>query len=226
MHSDAASSGRNLHRYGRAGFLLSGGIDSTLVTALGAQERSAAVEMFCVTSVAPQGAGLKDEREFSAAVADQLGLQVRFVTPEPGASAYIPSPKSFAFTGQPVPSLRHYLYDTLQREAKAGGAYALFDGAMGEMSITEKAGVEQDVDWLRRILYTARLWRTQRRRRQGWPVQGFHARFSADVLDALPNEWRNSWKIGMPQLPKLAATDLRGLHPALAQEHRSPHRHS
>ena len=208
--------GQSLRRYHRSGFLLSGGLDSTLLTALGSQERAeAAGGVFCLTSVAPEGSGLEDESAFSKAVAEQLGLPVRKVWPSQDADAYRPTPESFAYRADPVAGLRHYLYDALWSAARAEGADAVFDGVLGEMSLTEKRPAGSDADWLRRKVYAVRAWRLERVRLRSWPEQGFHARLAPQVLHALPTEWKGTWRAGAPERPKLRPSDLRGFHPGL-----------
>jgi len=209
--------GQNLRRYGPSALLLSGGLDSTLLTVLAAQERGQDTDMVCLTSVAPPGTGLKDEREFSAAVADRLGLRLCLVHPPAQSNVYRPAPENFAFTGQMVPSVRHYLQDALQARAHAEGANVLFDGVLGELTITEKPHPEAEVDWLRRLVYAARRWRAEQRRRQGWPAAAFHARFSAEVLNSLPGDWQSTWAAGMQRRQRVKAGAPRGIHPAVAK---------
>ena len=67
--------------YGHTAFLLSGGLDSSLLTVLGAAERRSDDRMLCVSSVAPEGSGLPDERRFSSAVAEGAGISLTLVCP-------------------------------------------------------------------------------------------------------------------------------------------------
>ena len=76
--------------------------------------------MFCVSSVAPAESGLKDEREFSTAVADWLGVSIQLVCSPKTVSAYRPLAATFAFNEAPMAGPRHYLYDALFEAAKAG----------------------------------------------------------------------------------------------------------
>ncbi len=209
--------GQNMRRYGSSAFLLSGGIDSTLLAAFGAQEHNESSEVFCLTSAASEGSNLRDEREFSLAAAQQLGLSVRLVTPGPDACVYRPSERSFVFTGEPSVSIRHYLYDALRFAAAQGGANALFDGVAGEMSITEKPEDGFGVDWLHRIVYAFREWRGERHRRASWPAGGFHARLAPEFLYGLPASWRQPWREASPRRPQPRRMDPRGIHPALSK---------
>ncbi len=89
---------QHLSRYRTTAFLLSGGLDSTLLTCMGAEERGPGRDMFCVSSVAPAesdlpaGIELKDEREFSTAVADWLGVPIQLVCPPLKTVERLPSP--------------------------------------------------------------------------------------------------------------------------------------
>jgi asparagine synthase (glutamine-hydrolysing) len=125
--------GQNMRRYGRSAFLLSGGLDSTLLTTLGAQARGDGAEMFCLSSVAPDGLGIADESEFSAAVAAGLGVARECLVPAPEVSIYMPSPGAFEAYGEPIAGPRQYLYDAFFRAAGAAGANAVFDGQLARL---------------------------------------------------------------------------------------------
>ena len=213
---------QNMRRYERSAFLLSGGLDSSLLTSFGAYERDAGADMFCLTSAAPEDSGLRDEREFAAAVAGQLGVRMRLVAPPAEARVYRASGAAYAFEGEPLAASRHYLYSALQAAAADENAKAMFDGVMGEMSITEKPLYATPVDPLRRVVYAARRWRTERLRRSSWPGGAFHVRLAAPLLSALPTEWQGVWTPGMPQQARLAPEALRGLHPAVAKNRAVP----
>lgn len=205
--------GQTLARYGRTAFLLSGGLDSTLLTSLGAQEQGKSREMFCLSSVAPEGSGLADEREFSVPAAEQLGVPIHFVCPPESPGIYRPADAVFAHLQHPAAGVRHYLYEALLQRAAAGGAKAVVDGVYGELSITNGAAAPAQVGWLRAAARVARAWKQQRRVRQKWPGQTFHVHFSPGFLETLPREWSDDWQGSAALAPPERA--ILGFHPAL-----------
>jgi asparagine synthase (glutamine-hydrolysing) len=207
--------GQHLRRSGQTAFLLSGGLDSTLLCSLGAQERGPDAAMFCLSSVAPQGSGVPDEREFSAAVASQLGLEQQLIAPDQQADPYRPSPTVFAHVQQPMLPLRHYLYLALWQAASRRGAHALVDGVSGELSITHKPALGSDLWWLRRWRFNAILWNTDRRARGTWPQQAFHVRLSPQLLAAVPRDWKPSWQTGPEKPARRVPGQPVGMHPAV-----------
>lgn len=190
---------QHLSRYRTTAFFLSGGLDSTLLTWMGAEERGPGRDMFCVSSVAPAGidlpaeSDLKDEREFSTAVADWFGVPIQLVCPPKTVSAYRPPAATFAFNEAPMAGPRHYLYDALFEAAKAGGAAAAVDGAEGEHSLTFKGPFSGLVSW-RDLARSARDSLVLYRARHAPLATAFHCRFSRDILASLPGGWEGMWR--------------------------------
>jgi asparagine synthase (glutamine-hydrolysing) len=67
---------RAIAPYRRIGVLLSGGLDSTLIAAIAAEELRADQTLTGFTSVAPPGTGLIDERDWTQHTADHLGIEL------------------------------------------------------------------------------------------------------------------------------------------------------
>lgn len=184
---------QHLTRHRTTAFFLSGGLDSTLLTWMGAEERGPGRDMFCVSSVAPAQSDLKDEREFSTAVADWLGVPIELVCPPKTASAYRPPAATFAFNEAPMAGPRHYLYDTLLEAAQAGGAAAAIDGGEGEQSLTYESPFPRPVSW-RDLARSARDSFVRYQARHAPWATAFHCRFSREILASLPGEWKGLWR--------------------------------
>lgn len=213
---------QHLQRYGTVAFLLSGGLDSSLLGWLGSRDLGVGQRMFFLTSVAPAGSGLPDEREFSQAVAQRLGLPVTFVCPPESASVYTPSARMFAHNELPVVSPRHYLYDALYGAALAGGATAVFDGVYGELTLTNKLPWMTSHTTLRQKVREARTWWRDFRDRQDWPAGGFHARLSQHALASLPPGWAREWRAPFAPDPAPRVEDLWGFRPAIRKNVMTP----
>jgi asparagine synthase (glutamine-hydrolysing) len=121
----------------RIGVLLSGGLDSSLLAAIAAEELGAGQSLTCFSSAAPPGSGLVDELDWSRLVANQYGLRMIGVCPPPEPSIYLPRPETFALAG-PVPSARHYLYEAFAAAGRDAGIEVMLDGVGGEATITRK----------------------------------------------------------------------------------------
>jgi len=167
---------------------LSGGLDSTLLAWIASQERRADQRVFCLTAVPPPGGAFPDERPFSQAVADQLGLPVEFVWAGARPGVYQPSTQTFASVGSPYVSMRHYLYDALFQSARDDGATAVLDGSGGEISVTRSARFTTPVVRVRVTL--SRLRSQLRRPDENYPHANYFTRFSDRLLAHLPRNMR------------------------------------
>jgi len=201
--------------YGHSAFLLSGGLDSSLTTSLGAAERGADDRMLCITSVAPEGSGLPDERSFSAAVAEMAGVPLSLVCPAAHISAYRPAEVEWQHSQMPLAGPRHFLYPAMFGVAKAAGARAIVDGVAGEFSITFKQPLGAGASWLRRLRIAASLWRQRRAAAQNWPASAFHGRLSDELMRGLPPEWREVWGTGGEAHRLPPAGQPFGIHPGV-----------
>ena len=128
--------GERLARHGDVACLLSGGLDSSLLTMMVADGLRSGQRAICLTSVAPPGSGLADEYDQARLVADSLGLDLVAVAPGPIPGIYAPDVSAFAEANGPSLSVRHYLYKALADQARALGVTGIFDGSFGEMTVT------------------------------------------------------------------------------------------
>jgi asparagine synthase (glutamine-hydrolysing) len=194
---------QHMSRQGRSAFLLSGGLDSTLLTSWGAYERAPDREMFCLSSMAPAGSGIPDESEWSTAVAQSLapplGLPLHGVWPAPGSDLFRPDPEVFEEL-EGVPDGRFLVHRELDRAALAGGATAFMSGANGEMHVSNGFDVPETRSWLRIKAAGLRDALAWRRKFSGWPAAAFHIRFSPELLAQLPPAWGEVWRKGPPRV--------------------------
>ncbi|THD35892.1 MAG: asparagine synthetase B family protein [Sphingomonas sp.] len=166
--------------------LLSGGLDSSLLACLAAEERATGQPLELITSVAPAGSGLADERGFADVVAASLGLALNPVVPPLDADAYRPPDHIIAGAGGPFLSNRHCLTEAFQVAARARGATLLINGTYGEMSVTGRASGATVAQRLRAVA---------RRMIRGRPppvapsdTGAFHVRLAPERLAHLPDE--------------------------------------
>lgn len=172
------------------GVLLSGGLDSSTIAWIAAEERAAGQRMLLLTSVAPPGSGLADEAVFADAVAERLGLTTEHVSPPNDANIYRPSDAILSGASRPPMPVRHCLTDTFQARGKALGATALFDGTFGENTIT---GGFPLATMHQRMRSAAGQLRRYLLPPAAAPVRGaFHVRLSAERLAALPKTMRGT----------------------------------
>jgi asparagine synthase (glutamine-hydrolysing) len=213
---------QHLQRYGTVAFLLSGGLDSSLLAWLGSEEKKQAQNLFFISSVANIGSNIPDEREYSQLVAKMLGLPIEFVCPEESASVYRPSAGTFAQNELPVVSPWHYLYDALYSAANTVGSEAVFDGRYGEMTltnalplVTSDPSVRQRV---RRVISRLKMLHDE----YNWPSSGFHVRLSMHALDTLPAHWGEEWHSPFDIDPQPREQDLWGFRPSIRKNAMSP----
>lgn len=209
--------GQHFSRHRVAAALLSGGLDSSLIAWFGSVARGAEQSFSFLSSVAPGGSGLVDEREQSQAVADHLGLPIRFVAPAPDASLYLPADRMFAHTELPIVSPRHHVYNVLYEAAFEAGADLLFDGAYGELTLTGYFPPEPPRANLRRRL-RAMLGRSAR----APPSLPFHARLLPAVADALPSLLPYDWEAPYDLVPRMAGHEPWGVRPAATKNAMTP----
>lgn len=168
--------------------LLSGGLDSSTLVWIAAEERAADQELVLLTSVAPAGSGLPDEAYFADAVADRLGLRTNHVAPAEEANIYRPSEAILAGANRSPLSTRHCLTDTFQHRGRSLGATLLIDGLYGEMTVTGRSPAMTARARLRRTV--SALLRRRTAQPATWPnmaAAAFHVRLSPHRLARLPD---------------------------------------
>lgn len=178
-----------LERTGPAAVMLSGGLDSSTLSFLAAQERPPGQPLFLLTSVAPPGSDLRDEARFADMVAARLGLEAEHVWPPQEANIY--RPPEFVLSGSSAPPLptRHCLAEAFQAAGRRLGATILIDGTWGELTLTGY-GRSRGRAWLRGA--AAGIRKLFAVGRAGGPASGaFHVRLSNDRAALLPEAVRS-----------------------------------
>ncbi len=213
---------QHLGRHGRAVSLLSGGLDSSVIAWLASEERHEGQAVSFLTSVAPEGSSTPDERAESRVVADHLGLPIRFLTPEAGASPYLPADPMFAHSELPVTSPRHYLYAALYAAAQKAGADIMLDGAYGELTITNPVLLAGAPTSLRRYKRLYHDWKWAWKERRSWPAGLFHARLSPAALAALPSTIEQDWAAPFESLPTVRPEAMWGIRAGASKNAMTP----
>lgn len=168
-----------------AAFMLSGGLDSSLLVWLASEECQPGQRLHLLSSAAPAGSGIPDEVDWAASVADHLGLSLTPVTPAREADPYAPSEQMLASREGPLLSPRHYLYEALECAAVANGAATLFDGVYGELTVSNPGqGIAANASWPRRLIRGLRDGLTPRRTASDRGRELFHVRLSEGLLEA------------------------------------------
>ncbi|MES2441762.1 MAG: asparagine synthase-related protein [Pseudomonadota bacterium] len=214
--------GQHLSRHGRVASLLSGGLDSSLLAWLESAERRPDQPISFLTSVAPAGSGIPDESEDAKAAADHLGFPIRFITPEPDASLYIPASRMFAHSELPVASPRHYLYNALYQAAFDDQADVLFDGAYGELTITNPMPLKLPLWNPRRHVRAWRGWKADRAARREAPAFPFHVQLPQQVIESIPALVPHDWKAPYDPVQKLKGHELWGFRVAAVKNAMTP----
>ncbi len=171
----------------RAALLLSGGLDSSLLAWLAAEERGDDQAAFAITSAAPADSGITDETSFAMLVAKHIGLDCVPTCAAPEADFFRPSEAIIAGASGPILSNRHCLTEAFQIAAKAQGATRMINGTYGEMTATARLPDPSLRATLRR--QAARTWHALRRRDLE-PAQDnpFHVRIAPHRLANLSEQ--------------------------------------
>ena len=127
-----------LARNAKVAPMLSGGLDSSLLTWLCAGECGPDTDLTALTSVAPTHSGIDDESAFADLVARTIGMQNRHVFPAHDVNIYRPPDYILAGGSGPILPNRHCLTDAFQIAARDMGATLIIDGTFGEMSVTAR----------------------------------------------------------------------------------------
>lgn len=214
--------GQHLSRHGAAASLLSGGLDSSLIAWLASSERGSSQPLSFLTSAAPDGSGIPDERQYSEIVAGHLGLPIKCLSPAPESSLYLPADRMFAHTELPVVSPRHYLYNALYEAAFGAGVELLFDGAYGELTITNPLPLLLSRTDPRRYVRAVRDWRRARAGSHHAPAFPFHARLSPATAKALPSLLPFDWNAPFDPRPAMRGHEPWGIRDGAAKNAMTP----
>lgn len=205
-----------LARTAKPAALLSGGLDSSTLAWLAAEEREGGQELLLLTSVAPAGSGLADEAEFADAVAARLGLASTHVAPPEAANIYRPPDYILGGASRPPLSNRQCLTETFQATARARGATLLFDGIFGEMTVSGTFALTTVRRRLRGVAaHLRQLARVQSRPPP--PIHPFHVRLSPYRLAHLPEQVRAQLCVKEAKPPTRRSNDLWGYLPGAAK---------
>jgi len=210
--------GQHLSRHGRTASLLSGGLDSSLLAWLESAERRPDQPLTFLSSVAPEGSGIEDERAYSQAVADHLGFPIRYIAPAPDANLYLPEARMFAHLELPVASPRHYLYNVLYQAAFDEGAELLFDGVYGELTITNSFPLKPSLLSLAYPRYALRQWRAHR----AAPALPLQVRLSRDLIDRFSQLIPHDWQAPFDPVPRLRGHEPWGVPVAARKNAMTP----
>lgn len=183
--------GARMARQARPAILLSGGIDSSLLALLMARTRPDGQVIDAITSAAPPGSGLVDERAEAGLVAQVLGLEHRLCWPAPDSNPYSPPPWLFEGRDGPLLSNRHALTLAMQDAAVDCGATLLVNGTFGEGTATARVGRADLAGSIGGRLRTM----AKRAMAPFLPADpggvGYHARLAPGFLKSLPADLAN-----------------------------------
>ena len=175
----------HLRRHGDVAVMLSGGLDSSTLAWLVAAELGAGQRATAVTSVKPSGGALTDESAFARLAASHLGLPLVELNPDPDPSVYRPSHRTMASREIPTAGPRHYLYEALYDAAAAAGATGIFDGQLGERSLTRRTRTWAPMTALRALREDLRHRRASAVEAPDWPAAGMQVMPSTSALAQL-----------------------------------------
>ncbi|URW74896.1 asparagine synthase-related protein [Sphingomonas donggukensis] len=167
--------------------MLSGGLDSSLVTQYAAAAAGDPARLVCVTSAAPPHSGLVDELPFARMVTDHLGVRLIPVVPGADDNPFRPLPHMRMDGVGPLTAIRHYLDSALTGQAIAAGATTILEGQFGEFTVS---AMEQLWHPRRRSIRATlgRLGRSLLAGRASADVDPlFHVRFATHRRNALPD---------------------------------------
>jgi len=178
---------QQLERAPNIGLQLSGGLDSSLLTCIAAEERQShhRLSVFC-SATAPDSA-IGDETAYAQIVTDHLGLALDRVVPSPATNVYCPDQANFSEANAVFMGPRHYLEDAIRGAVVGRGATAVVIGIYGEMTITNPqplVTIKRDL-WQRFRRFVAdtsapSMWSTP-------DFGGFNVRLSSHRLKTLPD---------------------------------------
>lgn len=199
----------------RSAVMLSGGLDSTILAWLLAEQGGNARGHLALSSAAAPDSGLRDETGVAERVADQLGLPLQRVVPDPSANPFRPSVAGFEALERPSLSQRHYLYEALYRSAADDGADMVLDGVYGEASLTAKLILPWHVQPVRG---TRRLLRSILRPGDGpLATDWFHIQLADNMRTSLPDRFREIHDQPLPHIKARPGRQPLGYAPAVSK---------
>lgn len=176
-----------LARVVRPAPMLSGGLDSSLIAWLTAEEHGEGQSPINLTSVAPPNSGMSDESAFAKIVANHVGLPLINVAPDTYANIYRPPDRILTGANGFMASNRHCLTEAMQIAAREVGADMLINGTYGEMSVTASLPARALRYRLRALAVQARNL-VFRRNEDDANLPPFHIRLAPHRMTHLPTE--------------------------------------
>ncbi len=166
---------------------LSGGLDSSIIAWLAAEECTPGQSLRLTTSVAPTFSPHPDERQFADVVAQHLGLSTEHIAPPEALSIYRPDDAMFENAIGPPLATRHSLTRAFEAYFDQQHASMALGGVFGEMTLT--AGMAFPGLRARLRQMTGRMRRAITQRHVPPSVTGpFHARMARHRVARLPDE--------------------------------------
>jgi asparagine synthase (glutamine-hydrolysing) len=165
--------------------LLSGGLDSSILSWLCTEAKANDTRLLALTSASPPDSEIADEQEFANLVARTLGMEIAPVFPSFEVNIYRPPDAILVGGSGPILSNRHCLTNALQLAAQAAGARLIIDGTYGELSVTARIPSADPLGRLRAMA-------TRVARSAGYrggktiPLSPFHVRVAPHIMDNLP----------------------------------------
>lgn len=172
---------------------LSGGLDSSLIAMYVAQERSAGQNVVALTSAAPLGSRLQDEHTFATIVAERLELPIEAIRPPDEPNIYRPAVHNFEAARAPGCSTLHYLLDAFFETAIHHHATAVYEGGMGEMTLSYPFPLKPPPATIRTHLGNIRRALHPRQVTQPWPYCGFFPALAPALAESVPEAFNAAW---------------------------------
>ena len=176
-----------LARNAKVAPMLSGGLDSSILSWLCAAECGPGTDLTALTSVAPTDSGIADESPFADLVAKTLGMKSHHVFPAHDVNIYRPPDYILAGGSGPILPNRHCLTDAFQIAARDMGATLIVDGTFGEMSATARLPNPNPIQKMRSIIGPL-LRSTPIFRLPKDETTPFHVRLAPHLLANLPKQ--------------------------------------
>lgn len=208
--------GERMRRAGPCIAMLSGGLDSSTLAWLAAEQRPADAPLWLITSVAPPDCPRDDERHIAGVVASTLGLSTNLLFPDMSVSLYRPADAILYGANGPPMTTRHGMTEPFQRFAAEHGAALMFNGNYGEMTLTAKMPVDTLRRRLRRVAGAVRRGLRSRTAAPS-PTGAFNIRLARHRLAAMPDAVTDALAAPMPVEDYPARNGLCGYLPGAAK---------
>lgn len=178
-----------LRRAPQAAVLLSGGLDSSLLSWILSGEKRLGQVIPQMSSALAGERAIADEVPFARIVAEHLGEPLHAVIPPSDINPYRPRVDDFRARNMATRLPRHYLYNAFFDQALRLGVTHIFDGVLGEMTVSSHDAVASPARRALQAYRRARDWLLYPDRRHRWPDGAFAAWLAPDLLNRIPRDW-------------------------------------